>query len=220
MKQSLVGSCFGKLFVISKTDLKYRNKETLYACQCDCRSLCVATSYQLKKRGKVDCGCGNKQRKSDGAKQHGLVVTNRKLYSVYKAMVQRCTNHKHPLYDDYGGRGISVCERWLDIHKFFEDMLPTYKEGLTLDRNDNNGGYSPENCLWRDAGWQAYNKRIKSTNTTGKTGVYWNKRKNLWETKISVNKEQIFLGYFSNYCDAVKAREEAELKYYGRLKGN
>lgn len=78
--------------------------------------------------------------------KHGLA--GHRLYKVWRDMRERCENSNHKAYHRYGGRGIAVCERWQRVENFVADMAPSFQEGLTLDRSDNNRGYSPDNCAW------------------------------------------------------------------------
>lgn len=94
-----------------------------------------------------------------GKLKHGLSKT--KLYYVYKAMLRRCYCEEDKYFQNYGGRGIKVCKRWLDdIGNFYEDMNASYKPGLTLDRIDNNKGYSKSNCRWATRKQQSRNRTI------------------------------------------------------------
>lgn len=90
-------------------------------------------------------------------KTHGL--TYHPIYQVWSSLKDRCYNKKSPAYRNYGGRGVSVCKRWLISQNFFDDMLPTYKEGLEIDRIDNNGDYCPTNCQWVTRSQNQRNKR-------------------------------------------------------------
>lgn len=114
----------------------------------------------LRQGGVQSCGCLQR----DSRFKHGHSDT--KLYWVWAAMIQRCTNPKNEHYADYGGRGIFVTERWLLFENFFADMGEP-ADGMTLEREDNDGPYSPDNCSWRSRVHQNQNTRRNREITVG-----------------------------------------------------
>ena len=95
----------------------------------------------------------------NASKKHG--GRNSKLYRIWSNMKDRCNNPDCKVYSDYGGRGIKVCKEWIDDFSAFQKwaLANGYKEGLTIDRKDNDKGYSPDNCRWTDRKIQGNNKR-------------------------------------------------------------
>jgi hypothetical protein len=140
-------------------------------------------------------------------------------------MKRRCYNPNDENYRYYGGRGIRVCDRWLDkdtgVTNFIEDMGQP-EAGLSLDRIDSNGNYSPENCKWSSSADQAYNRRRFKSNKTGRTGVtetsYSNPENPTYQAVISHGGEQYHLLCTHSLEEAIKAREDAEIKFYGKIK--
>ena len=138
------------------------------------------------------------------------------LYRVWKTMKGRCSNPNpnRPGYASYGGRGIRVCERWASSFENFIADMGQRPTGMTLDRIDNDGNYTPTNCRWASRTLQQRNTRVRKDNTSGISGVTWFPRTNRWKARIVVNKKELHLGYFNKLIDAKHAREAAEREYW------
>jgi len=137
------------------------------------------------------------------------------LYFTWRAMNRRCDWENSPRWEDYGGRGIKVCDRWKGRYgfvNFLEDMGNKPSQQHQLDRIDNDGDYTPENCKWSTRSENQMNKRMMKNNTTGFTGVtpfVNNRGKFYWRTRIQTKT----VGYFEDFEEAVGARLTAECEY-------
>ena len=175
---------------------KERRRYGLYKCG-HCGEEFKAKTTRIKSGVIKSCGCLVGE--YHGMKKH-------RFYDTYRNMKARCYNKSNPAYKHYGERGISVCEEWQDIIKFVAWADSTYIEGYTLDRIDNAGNYEPSNCRWVDATTQAIKQRMMKNNTTGYVGVYV-ARDNRWESRLTFNKVDIFLGRFNTIEEAAQARD-------------
>lgn len=133
-------------------------------------------------------------------------------YSSWLGMKERCSNPNHRSYARYGGRGISVCDRWKQsFTAFLSDMGPRPK-GCTIDRVDGNSDYEPSNCRWASVKVQSINKVPSGLSASGKVGVYW--RAGRWIATITVNHKRVRLGRFVDKADAIAARLKGEREYF------
>lgn len=176
---------------------------------------CNVESCEEKHRAKGYCSKHYfrflKNGHTESTLKHGLTKTVE--FKTWGALKNRCFNKNSPYFKDYGGRGITVCERWKNSFlAFYEDMGERPSKDHSIDRIDNNKGYCKENCRWADRTTQARNRR--SSGKSGYKGVSWHKRKNKWRVVICVNYKNIWIGCYDELKDAVEARKQAEIKYW------
>lgn len=207
------GIKYSRLNVI---DISHRRKGVIYwnvICDCGIRKVC--NGRDIRRGDTTSCGCYNAETTSKLFKKHGEGADGfSKLYAVWKTMRMRCLNKNDKNYMNYGGRGIIICSEWMEKYKAFRDwaLISGYKDGLSIDRINNNEGYSPENCRWTNRVEQARNRRIPSNNKTGVLGVVH--RKGKYAVSIGLNYKKIHIGTYETLEQAKKARENAEKKFY------
>lgn len=174
----ITGQRFGRLVVMEPHPIRAKNRDIRWVCKCDCGNTTIATKYDLVSGKIQSCGCLQKELLSKRSFKHGR--SNSKLLSIKSAMEQRCYNPNNNVYKYYGGRGITICDEWRDSSLSFLEWADNngYEEGLSIERIDNNGPYSPENCKWIPRREQPSNTRssryITYKNQT-KTLAQWSK---------------------------------------------
>lgn len=203
-KLYLQGQTFGRLKVIKES--KKIKGRIAWVCLCVCGNYTQVATKELRNGNKTNCGCLNKT----GNYKHGYncIGNIHPLYKVWIGIKKRCYDKNFKQFKDYGGRGISICDKWLNDPKEFIEwgLANGYRKGLDIDRINNDGEYSPENCRFVTRSINCVNKRKQKNNTSGCVGVRWHKKTKKWRPDVSYNKKRYYLGLYFNINDAVHAR--------------
>lgn len=210
----ITGKTFGHLTVLSPASRPKTTKENgqFWLCRCTCGKEKVVHGHSLRRGQTKSCGCLQKEK----ATKHGMKGT--RLYTIYLSIKQRCYYTKHIHYKDYGGRGIKMCDEWLDKENGFTNFYKWaiangYSDDLSIDRINVDGNYEPNNCRWANMFTQAWNRRPPSSNKSGHIGVQIQPNQK-YTAYIRRKGKRCHLGTFNTYEEAVEARERAEKELY------
>lgn len=192
----IIGKRYGNLIVIKKIENSQKND---FLCKCDCGTEKVICKSSLINGLTKSCGCLIKKGKENHFYKHGL--NNTRIYKIYFSMKKRCYQPKDISYKNYGGRGIIICDEWLDKKDGFMNfynwaMQNGYKDNLSIDRIDNNGNYEPDNCRWTTKTFQNNNKR-------NNINIKFNKETHTlkeWSKILNLKYKTIFKRYKNGYC--------------------
>ena len=185
----LTGRTFGRLTVLERAENTKRGTAR-WKCKCECGSIITIRGDALSRGITVSCGCYKKEKAEEtGAKyiKHGMTRT--RLHTEWKSMKARCYNPNNKRFDRYGGRGITVCPEWRESFEAFRDwaLANGYRDDLTIEREDTNGNYCPENCRWATQKEQQNNRsnnRLITHNGRTQTVTQWQDETGIKEATI------------------------------------
>lgn len=203
-KNDITGKTFGRLTVLGLDHITDRGR-TYWLCECGCenKTHVVVRRDGLISGNTLSCGCLHSEELTNRLTKHGM--SQSRIYKTWVGVQQRCNNERNPRFDDYGGRGITLCDEWSTFENFRDWALNNgYSDELSIDRIENDKGYSPDNCRWADSVTQQNNTRKNHHFTYGgetKTIAEWSRclcvpYSTLWY-RIDRGDLTDFEGYFS-----------------------
>lgn len=157
---NMSGLKYGSLTAVEEVGRNRRN-QAMWLCICDCGNTPTVIGSSLRHGNTKSCGCLRNRASAERRTTHGASKNGKEegAYVVWKGMRQRCLNPKNPSWAHYGGRGVKICQRWLDSYAAFLEDMGERPDGLTIERKDTNGDYTPDNCVWATRQRQSRNTR-------------------------------------------------------------
>lgn len=216
----LTGRRFGRLTVIKRDHTKTGNV-VFWVCRCDCGNIKSIAGGNLRNEHTQSCGCLREETNAcHFLSRNTLKKENTRLYSIWKSMRYRCYSKKHCDYQNYGGRGIRICEEWIG-DKGFENFVTWAKNNgyynkLTIDRIDVNGDYCPDNCRWityKENQNNRRNNRYILYNGETKTLAQWAEKYNITPCELKRRLDYVHLPI--DVALTMKPRQKTE--YNGRM---
>lgn len=199
---NLVGQVFGELRVISETNERQCGK-VLWLCECRCGNKTLVQTGNLRSGNSTNCGC----LRLETITTHGMHKSG--IYAVWAAMKYRCSSPRACNWEDYGGRGITYTPEWELFENFYADMGPTYQDGLSIGRIDNDGPYCKENCKWETQLDQIFNRRVSKNKLSKYRGVTLDKRAGKYVARVTFSGRKIkYLGTFLSEIEAAEAYDK------------
>ena len=190
----LTGQKFGRLVVLRFVG-KDKWGQSRWSCVCNCGVEKIVRGNSLKSGATKSCGCLQKEKLIKRLTKHGhsTRTTMSKTYSAWHSIIQRCTNANNMGYQDYGGRGITVCKRWMKFENFLEDMGEPPSAKHSIDRIDNDGNYCKSNCRWATSKQNSRNTRRNRLIT------YDNKTQCIadWADEFNINYNTLYARIFT-----------------------
>lgn len=218
--QDLSGHKYNRLEVVGYRG-KDRHGNAKWLCKCECGTERVVLGMSLRSGNTKSCGCF--QRDASVAYNTIHKASKHPYYRTWRGIIDRCTNPNSRDYGAYGGRGIGVCDRWKnDFYKFVSDMGEKPTKSHSIDRVNNNEGYSPENCRWATKSTQSKNRGLHSNNKSGIKGVCLVNKGRSWLGTFQISKKKSVRkqfsitkhGYENALSMACKFRAEGVKKHY------
>lgn len=216
MTRDLTGQTFGRLTVLGRGEHKGRHR--LWSCRCTCGAEKDVLGFNLKSGITTSCGCYRREvcaeRATARMTKHGDAAGGG-MTSEYRAWVDmraRCEKPQCRAFPYYGARGIKVCERWSNFATFLDDMGRRPSPRHSLDRIDNDGDYTPENCRWATRDVQSHNKRGASN--TGRLGIRWDAARGRYAWAVSRDGKTL-RGRATTLTEASAAHAAARAQLYG-----